>query len=250
MHRKDDRALGAWRQMMSALELFERRREWREWQMVAALAVVSSFEGGAQLLAEEFLNLAPRRHLAYRIVLASDVTKSSFGKQKAIIYLESAPPEGDARATLLRFAENGGAVFAPRGIVTTPPAATSQEHTIHKHGRGRVITPLDKWEDPFALVRQVQLLLSIREDAVQVWNGGDMNSHCLSSPDGRRGVVHLIPYASGLTLPVTIGPRQRCRSARVTTLSGTRAVRPTAGALGVEIPVGEFSGFAAVELEA
>lgn len=249
MLRKDDRALGAWRQMMSALELFERRREWREWRPVAAMDVVSSFEGGAQLLAEEFLNLAPRRHLAYRIVLASDVAKHSFERQKAIIYLEAEPPAGEARAVLLRFAETGGTVFAPRGTVRTPPAATSQEHAIHQFGGGRVITPLDKWEDPFALVRQVQLLLSFREDVVQVWNGGDMNSHYLSSPDGRRGVVHLIAYASGPTLPVTIGLQQPCRSARVTTLAGTRAVTPAAGALGVEIPVGEFSSFAAVELD-
>jgi hypothetical protein len=250
VNRKNDRALGAWRQMMSTLELYARRREWRDWPPVAALGVVSGFDGGAQLLAEEFLSLAPRRHLAYRIVLASDVGKHSFEQQKAIIYLESAPPDGEARATLLRFAENGGTVFAPRGTLQTQPAATSQEHAIHQLGRGRVITPLDIWEDPFALVRQVQLLLSVREDVVQVWNGGDMNSHSLSSPDGRRGVVHLIPYSSGLTLPITIGPRQPCRSARVTTLAGTRAVKPVAGALGVEIPVGEFSGFAAVELEA
>jgi hypothetical protein len=250
MTMRHERALGAWRQMVNTLALFESRRDWREWQPVAALGVVSSFEGGAQLLAEEFLNLAPRRHLAYRVVLSSDVTKHSFGQQKAILFLESAPPQGDARATLLRFAENGGTVFAPRGLVQTQPAATRQEHAIHQHGRGRVIMPLDKWEDPFALVRQVQLLLSVREDVVHVWNGGDMNSHYLASPDGRRGVVHLIPYASGLTLPVTIGPRRPCRSARVTTRSGTKAVRPIPGALGVEIPVGEFSCFAAVELDA
>ena len=200
-------------------------------------------------MAEEFLNLAPRRHLAFRVVLASDFAKTAIGRQQGIIYLEAAPPAGEARAALLRFAENGGTVFAPRGTVSTQPAATSQEHGIHPVGRGRVITPLDKWEDPFALVRQVQLLLSIREDVVQVWNGGDMNSHYLSSPDGRRGVVHLIAYASGPTLPVTIGLREPWRSARVTTLAGTRTVTPAAGALGVEIPVGEFSGFAAVELD-
>ncbi len=112
-----------------------------------------------------------------------------------------------------------------------------------------MITPLDKWEDPFALVRQVHLLLSIREDVVQVWNGGDLNSHYLSSPDGSRGVVHLIPYASGKTLPVTIGLRQPCRSVRVTTPAGTASVKPVQGGLGVEIPVGEFASFAAVELD-
>jgi hypothetical protein len=235
--------------MMSALEFFERRRDWQEWQPVAALGVVSSFEGGAQLLAEEFLSLAPRRHLAYRVVLASDVAKESFGQQKAIICLEAAPPQGDARAALLRFAETGGTVFAPRGLVQTQPAATSQEHAIHQHGRGRVIMPLDKWEDPFALVRQVQLLLSVREDVVHVWNGGDMNSHYLSSPDGRRAVVHLVPYASGRTQPVTIGLREPYRSARMTTAASTTTVKATAGGLGIEIPVGEFSCYAAIELD-
>jgi hypothetical protein len=247
--RRDERALRAWRQMMRTLELFERRREWRAWQPFAALALVSSFEGENRLLAEEFLNLAPRRHLALRIVLAANAPATSFDQQKAIIYLDSAPPEAEARATLLGFAENGGKLFAPRGIVKTKPIGASQQHAIHQLGRGRVITPLDKWEDPFALVRQVQLLLSIREDVVQVWNGGDMNSHYLTSPDGRRAVVHLIPYASGNTPPVTIGVRNAYRSARVTTETATRPVTVARGRLGIEIPIGEFSGFAAVELE-
>jgi len=33
-----------------------------------ALAVISSFEGEGKLMSEEFLNLAPRRHLAYRAI--------------------------------------------------------------------------------------------------------------------------------------------------------------------------------------
>jgi hypothetical protein len=246
---KSERALGVWRQMMRVLHLFESRREWRAWQPVAALAVVSSFQGGAGLVAEEFLNLAPRRHLAHRIVLASDAAATSFAPQKAILYLEAAPPEGDARSALLRFAENGGSVFAPRGIIQAKPVETRQEHAIHAHGRGRVITPLDKWEDPFALARQVHLLLSIREDVVQVWNGGDLNSHYLSSPDGRRAVVHLVPYASGHTQPVTIGLRKPYGSARMTTAASTTTVKPTAGGLGIEIPVGEFSSYAAIELD-
>lgn len=245
----DTRALGVWQQMMSVLKLFESRREWREWQPVAVLTVVSSFDGDSQLLAEEFLNMAPRRHLAHRIVLASELSATSFEKQKAVIYIEAGPPEGAVRSALLRFAENGGTVFAPRGLVETKPAETRQEHAIHPLGRGRVIAPLDKWEDPFALVRQVHLLLSMREDVVQVWNGGDMNSHYVASPDSRRAVVHLIPYASGNTQPVTIGLRESYRSARVVTSTSTTPVKGVPADLGTEYPVGEFSCFAAVELD-
>jgi hypothetical protein len=253
------RALGVWRQMMAVLKLFTSRSEWQTWQPVANLAVVSSFQGDMQLVAEEFLALAPRRHLAHRVVLASDFAWTTFEKQKAIIYLDALPSAGDTRTALLRFAENGGTVLAPRGLVgqasgLSSPPVTKYDHNIHTVGRGRVITPIDTWEDPFTLVRQVQLLLSIREDVVQVWNGGDMNSHYLSSPDGRQAIVHLIPYASGNTQPVTIGVRQRYRAARVTTSAAaapvaTTPVTITAGGLGFEIPVGEFSCFAAVELD-
>ncbi len=247
---KDVRALGVWKQMMGVLKLFESRVEWRAWQPVANLALVSSFRGDMQLVAEEFVALAPRRHLAYRVVLASDFARASFEKQKAIIYLDTAVPAGETRNTLVRFAENGGTVLAPRGLVQAKPVETRYDHAIHSVGRGRVITPIDTWEDPFTLVRQVQLLLSVREDVVQVWNGGDMNSHYLSSPDGRRAIVHLIPYASGNTQPVTIGVRERYRAARVTTSASTTPVKITSGGLGFEIPVGEFSCFAAVELDA
>jgi hypothetical protein len=246
---KNDRALGVWRQMMGVLKLFEGRTEWRTWQPVANLAVVSSFQGDMQLVAEEILVLAPRRHLAYRAVLASDFARTSFDKQHAIIYVEPAAPTGEARDTLLRFAENGGTVLAPRGIIQAKPVETRYDHAIHSLGRGRVITPIDTWEDPFTLVRQIQLLLSVREDVVQVWNGGDMNSHYLSSPDGRRAVVHLIPYASGNTQPVTIGVRERYKAARVITSASTTPVKIATGGLGFEIPVGEFSCFAAVELD-
>jgi hypothetical protein len=216
---------------------------------VATLAVVSSFEGEVQLLAEEFLNLAPRRHLAYRVVLASDLAATSFEQHRAIIYLESAAPQGDARAALLRFAESGGTVFAPRGTVQGQPLERAQAHSVYATGRGRVIVPVEKWEDPFALARQVHLLLSMREDVVQVWNGGDMNSHYLSGPDGRHAVVHLIPYASGPTQPVTIGVRKAYSAARVTTAAATAPVKAVPGGLGIEIPVGEFSAFACIELD-
>jgi hypothetical protein len=250
LNSKNDRAIGVWKQMMGVLKLSDTRAEWRAWQPVANLALVSSFQGEMQLVAEEFLALAPRRHLAYRAVLASDFARTSFDKQKAILYLDTAVPAGETRNTLVRFAENGGTVLAPRGLVQAKPVETRYDHAIHAVGRGRVITPIDKWEDPFTLVRQVQLLLSVREDVVQVWNGGDMNSHYLSTPDGRRAVVHLIPYASGSTPPVTIGVRERYRAARVTTAVSTTPVKIAAGGLGFEIPVGEFSCFAAVELDA
>jgi hypothetical protein len=249
LEKRSEKALGIWQQMMSVLKYYESHAEWRAWEPVAALAVISNFAGETELMAVEFLNLAPRRHLAHRIILTSEMGKAALDRQKAVIYLESAPPEGEDRKKLLRFAENGGTLFSPAGIVNTKPVETRQAHAIHTLGRGRVIVPLDKWEDPFGLARQVHLLLSMREDVVSVWNGGDMNSYYLSDREGKRGVVHLIPYASGKLPFITIGLQRPYRTARVITAGATTQVKPVTRVLGTEIPVGEFSCFAAVELE-
>ncbi len=63
-------------------------------------------------------------------------------------------------------------------------------------------------------------------------------------------MVHLIPYTTGKTQPITLGFGKPYRAARVYTLESETAVRAVRGELGVEIPVGEFTSYAAVELEA
>jgi hypothetical protein len=113
-----------------------------------------------------------------------------------------------------------------------------------------VAVPKEAWYDPFLLVTEVQLLIGNRENVVQVWNGGSMNSHLLASPNNDRAVAHLIHYSSGLSQPVTLGFSKPYRSARVYTLNSEKVVRPVRGGIGIEVPVGEFPEYAAVELEA
>ena len=74
-----------------------------------------------ELLAKEFVNLAPRRHLAFHIVTKADAAKASFENQKAIVYLDAEPPQGELRAKFLEFARAGGLLVSPRGVVTTVP---------------------------------------------------------------------------------------------------------------------------------
>ena len=247
---KTDEALAAWKRMSAALGFFQRRPEWRSWESVAALAVVSSFEGETELLSYEFLNMAPRRQLAFRAVLAKDVPKTSFDKQKAIVYIEPDPPQGEVLKRLLAFVEAGGFLISPRGIVKTPPDESRMQYQFHRLGKGQIAVPPDAWYDPYLMVRQVHLLLSHRLDVVRVWNGSDVGSHYLASPKGDRAVVHLIQYGAGRTQPVTLGFDTPYRTARVTTLDSETILKPSKGELGVEFAVGEFAGYAAVELEA
>lgn len=246
---RSDAGMREWKRVASVLNLFERHREWRSWEPVSALAVVSDFEGDNKLMAEEFLILAPRRHLAYRAVRKEDAVKAAFEKQKAILYIDGAPPAGAIRDKFLQFVEAGGLLVSPRGVVKEAPKETFQNYQIHRLGKGRIAVPKEAWYDPFLLVAEVQLLLGNRENVVQVWNGAGMNSHYAADAKGGRGVVHLLPYVSGLTQPVTLGFSRAFRSARVCTPDSETVVKPVRGGLGFEIPVTEFSTYAAVELE-
>jgi len=134
--------------------------------------------------------------------------------------------------------------------VDSPPEERRMEHSMRRAGKGRIAMPLEKWEDPFTLVDQVHVLLSHREDPVQVWNGSDMDTFYVASPKEDRAVTHLVPYASGATLPITLSFRKAWRRARVATLNGETAVQPVKGPLGMEIAVREFTDYAVVELEA
>lgn len=250
LEKRGETGLREWKRVVSALNLFDRHPEWRSWAPVAALAVVSDFAGDNKLMAEEFLILAPRRHLAYRAIRKADAAKASLSGVKAILYLDGAPPEGEIREKFLEFARAGGLLISPRGVVAEEPKETFLNYRIHRLGKGRVAVPKEAWYDPFLLVAEVQLLLSNRENVVQVWNGGSMNSHLLASPKNDRAVVHLIPYSSGRTQAVTLGFSKPYRSARICTLDGEKVVRPVRGQIGTEVPVGEFSTYAAVELEA
>jgi hypothetical protein len=166
------------------------------------------------------------------------------------LYLESDPPQGELRTALLAFAQSGGLLIAPIGTVDTPPQETRLEHSIRRHGQGRIAMPVEKWTDPFVLVDQVHVLLSHREDVIQVWNAADLDTYYLASPKEDRAVAHLVPYASGRTPQIVLGFKKPYRSARVLTLDSERTVRPAKGRMGVEIPVDEFIDYAAVVLEA
>lgn len=250
IEKRSDAGLREWKRVAAALNFFEKHAEWRGWDPLAALAVVSDFEGDNKLMAEEFLILAPRRHLAYRAIRKVDAEKASFSGVKAIVYIDGAPPAGALREKFLEFARAGGLLISPRGVVTEEPKETFMNYQVHRLGKGRVTVPKEAWTDPFLLVAEVQLLMSNRENVVQVWNGGSMNSHFLANPNRSRGVVHLVHYSSGPTQLVTLGFSTRYRTARVYTLESEKVIRPVRGELGIEVAVGEFSSYAAVELEA
>ncbi len=244
-----DAAESAWRRMMAAHRFFAAHRVWRTWQPAAALGVMSTFAGEGEMMSSEFLNLAPRRHLAYRPLVASTTPQPSFDGLKAIIYLEAQPPEGELRDRLLTFARSGGLLIGPKGIADISGARQVQEHSVSKFGAGQVAIPLQPWDDPFTLVAQVHVLLGHREDVVRVWNASSTDTFPLHDAERRKMVVHLVPYASGRTQPVTLGIGRLASSARVLRLDSEAPAQLMKGPLGLEVAAGEIADYAAVEVD-
>jgi hypothetical protein len=246
-------AMKAWRDMIGVLQLFGKHSEWRSWEPVAALAVVSSFEDENEFLGGEFLNLAPRRHLAYRVVTKSAALAASYDRNRAILYIDTAPPDGELLAKLRGFAEAGGLLILPLPVDGLgDPVDEKIGYDFYEVGSGRVAVPREEWYDPYLLVADVHTLLGPREDVVRIWNGGMLNIYYVAPPDGSAGVTYLINYTShnlsrGL---VTLGYSEAYDKAAVTTLEGRSSVKPVKARLGTEIPLPPFTVFAAVELGA
>ena len=249
LENRSDAAMSAWRRMMDAHRFFAARRAWREWRPAAVLGVISTFAGEGEAMSGEFLNLAPRRHLAYRAMLAAEAAKATFDGLKAIVYLENEAPKGELRDRLIAFAKSGGLLIGPKGIADVAGGKRVAEHTVAPLGAGRVAIPLQPWDDPFTLVAQTHVLVGHREDVVRVWNASSTDTFPQLDAAGGKMVVHLVPYASAKTRSVTLGIGQRGRMARILRLEGETSARLMKGPLGIEVEIGDLENYAAVEVE-
>ncbi|MCP5117027.1 MAG: hypothetical protein GY953_39895, partial [bacterium] len=244
-----DAATRAWKDMMGVLELSARHSGWKQWQPVANLGVVSSFAGENEFLSHEFLNLADRRQLAYRIIPVDQAGAARLDRLKAVLYIDGKPPQGALRKKLLRFVHEGGLLISPPGFPVAEAKEEKFGYYIHPTGQGRIGVPKEEWSDPYLLAGDVHLLMSRRHDVVRIWNGGTMNAHYAAAPDGGRGVVHLVNYSyRGGVNEVTLGFSEPYSEAEVYTLTGSKRVEAVKRRLGVEVPLPAFSTYAAIEL--
>ena len=246
---RSDAAMAAWKKMVAALEFSEKHKEWWNWKPVAALGVISDFAGENEFLGGEFLNLASRRHLAYRIIPKGKAPSASLAGLKGIIYVDTGAPEGELRTKLLTFVNEGGLLISPVALPNTGPAETKAGYDIRKHGKGTIASPLKPWSDPYLLAADVHLLLSHREDVVRIWNGGTMDCYYVSSDDGKRAVVHLVSYSQqGNLEAVTLGVDKPFASGEFLTFQESSIVKPVKRKLGSEVPLPPFQTYAAIEL--
>lgn len=94
-------ALLAWRNIARMLAFFETHKDWRAWQSMAVLAVLSDFAGPNEFFSMKALNLIVRRQLPLRIMDKTQPGAWSLDGLKAVIYVDHDAPAPVIREKLL-----------------------------------------------------------------------------------------------------------------------------------------------------
>jgi hypothetical protein len=255
-----DAAMNArWQKMMSTIQFFTEWRVKEKLQLRANLAVISDFAGDNEFLAKEFLNLAARRNISYRIAPAQRavVALTAPPAPAVALYLDAQPPAAELAAALKTFAREGGFLIAsgPSDVASWgehPGASPIPGYRVTSFGKGRIATPAKAWEDPWVVAAEVRILMGGRTDVLRLYNAGPMGALYARSPDGRSGLIHLLNYVRRpIGDAVTVAPADPYQRAVAISLEHPKgeivkiAKRPQRFS---EIPVPAFGVYSAIEL--
>ena len=255
---KDQRAMAVWDRLKAATAFFANHDSWRGYQPVAALGVVSTFSGDNEMMGTEILNLTARLHQPYRVIPVNKFTPNSLAGLRAVVFADAGEPPAALKASLVRFAEQGGLLVAGtkwQGVALKPaPKSGEGDGTLAAYhqfllGKGRMAVPKEEWTDPYMVSSEVKILMGGQTDLVRCWNAGGMNSF-LARGDG-RSVLHLINYTShGGRFAPSLQVMGKYHTARVWQIGVTEPLavklQPVAG--GVELQLPNFASYAALEL--
>ncbi len=253
---KEPRPVERWRKMTSAIDFFEKHRDWSNMPARANLAVLSSFTGDDEFMAKEFLNLAARRYLAC-LPVSKQHAASLTGAPPCVIYLDEQPPTAEWKHVLDQHVQQGGLLIASlkSGVAQwggTPAPSPVPGYEVRTAGKGRTIVPKTAWRDPYIVAQEVRILLGRRNDILRLYNTGSMDAYYTRTQDGSTGVIHLVNYTrQPAYMQVSAAPADEYSGASVLSLerpSGDMAkITPRAESFN-EIAVPPFSVYSAIEL--
>lgn len=249
----------SWQQIVAAARFFEQHREWRSYQPLGLVGVISDFEGDSLTMSGEILNLMARRDLLHRVIWKTQAMAQPFSGLKALVYVDEAQPTPELRRKISQFVEQGGL------LVTTPRWGQEGKPTNEAHprfdvralGKGRLAVSKEENVDPYVLAGDTQILLSHGNDLMKFFNSSSSGcTQYATSPDGRKALLQGISYASGRGGGgvKTLWVRQRYASARLWLMDAAQAVsivqKPAEDYSGGEYHLpAEAQGYIAIEFE-
>jgi hypothetical protein len=195
----DPQALSAWKSICAALSFFHDHSEWRAFEPMGVLAVVSDFRGKNSFVAGETLNLLNRRHVQFEILDRKRALGGPVTGLKAVLWTDDDQPTPRQRNALLAFIEQGGLLIAPKYWGPAGVVARREywlpEHDIYDLRKGRIVVARDGFSDPFQLARNTHLLVGREHDLARLFNPGTTNCFTSIAPDSHKEIVQVVNYA-------------------------------------------------------
>ena len=250
-------ASAAWKAVSDAISFFERHRDWKSYQPLGIVGVMSDFSGDNYDFSGEILNLMARRDLPFRVLWSGKPGSPALGGLKALVCADSEQPAAQARRSILSFVEQGGLlVTGPKwGPEGTPGAGAHARFEVRALGKGRIAVAKEDLADPYQLVMDAQTLLSYSNEVAKLFNASASGGfHYTASPDGKRALLQLLTYATAGRAAnlATAWTRRKYRGAQVWTIdaAGPGPVQQAACEDGgTEYHLPPMPAYAALDLE-
>jgi hypothetical protein len=243
---RDSRGMATWRGIAAYLKFAEEHTEWRSFVPYGNVAIVLDTAGQTPDLSNEYLNLATRRHVPYRIVPRSDLAAASLAGFHAVLAFDLSPATSAERAILCDFAEKGGLVVAGPSWGDPPKDETYRESPL---GKGRVAVYKDDPPDPEAAARDLADLLEPEAMGFSVFNVPSGITDV--SIGGKRVLVQILNHADQPGGRVTVRLNGKYESVTLYTPEDRRAeLKPEPAANGrTEVLIAKPATWAALLFE-
>jgi len=217
--KKDPSAMNAWTQICDTLSFFENRREWQTYEPMAVLAVVSNFSGANTYSNTELLNLLNRRQVQFLVMNRTEASSPPDARVKGILWLDEEAPDAEQQNQVLTFVREGGIVIAPK--YWGPKGVTPYNekwlfgYNIYNVGNGKFVVAEEDFPDPYQLDRDINLLVSRKNDFVRIYNPGVTKYYSSIDSESNNQVVHILNYSVDPATYVTLWVDTKVQSAQL-----------------------------------
>ncbi len=239
----------AWSTIVGAMKFFGAHKDWTSLAPMAHIGITSSFAGSDEFLALEYLNLAARRQLPYRIIPSNKLTPGACQGLRAVVVIG----ESADRKALGQYLAGGGMVIVQPGETATALKAGTSAGThetgyaLYKSGKGTVAVSPEEWSDPYMVAQDAHRLVGRRHDVVRLWNAGSGITY--PTTGAQRTVAHVVNYTGrAVTQLMTLYVARSHARARFYDLSGkVEPLKTDKKNEGTEVPLPVFTSYAAIE---
>lgn len=207
---RDASALETWRRILSYVSFAEGHAVWRTLAPYGNVGIVLDQASTPPDVADEYLKLATRRQVPYRLVSRSDLSAAGLTKFRAIVAIALDPPSSTERKLLQEFAENGGIVFAGPSWGGAPETAPFAELQT---GKGSVVVYKDP--DPESVAHDLKEMLSDEDLGVVPFNVPSVITLASGGSAGQPLVVQLVNYFDHPVEAITLRVAGKFRSAQM-----------------------------------